>query len=566
MSLVRLKGGTIYDPTNGVNGERRDLTIRDGRIVDVAANTPVDHEYDATGMIVMAGGIDMHSHIGGGKTNLSRLLLPEDHRADPVRDAAYESVQDGAGRYLRLPSCGVCAPGTLATGYRYAEMGYTAAFEPAMMPSNARHTHLEMGDTPIIDHGAYVMLGNDELFLQMLAARNDFERLRDYVGWTIHASKALGVKVVNPGGISAFKFNQRSLNVDEQHKHYGITPREVLHTLSRALTELRVPHPLHVHASNLGVSGNIDSTIATMDAADGLPIHLTHIQFHSYGVEGPQKFSSGARHIAEAVNARPNVSIEVGQIIFGQTVTASGDTMMQFRNAPMARPHKWVVGDIECDAGCGVVPFRYREQSFVNALQWIIGLEIFLLVDDPWRVSMTTDHPNGGPFTSYPHLIRLLMDKSFRDEQIAKLHPEAQVASALPHLKREFSLYEIAIITRAGPARLLGLRDRGHLGEGAAADIAVYRDEPDRERMFTSPAYVFKDGELVARDGTLVATPTGGIHFVSPDFDRGIEKTLRAYSDANLANNFAHAAISDDEICNCCRGGRLLPVECFSNN
>ena len=31
--------------------------------------------------------------------------------------------------------------------------------------------------------------------------------------------------------------------------------------------------------------------------------------------------------------------------------------------------------DIECDAGCGVVPFRYREQSYVNALQWAIGLE-----------------------------------------------------------------------------------------------------------------------------------------------------------------------------------------------
>jgi formylmethanofuran dehydrogenase subunit A len=83
--------------------------------------------------------------------------------------------------------------------------------------------------------------------------------------------------------------------------------------------------------------------------------------------------------------------------------------------------------------------------------------------------------------------------------------------------------------------------------------------------MFTSPAYVFKDGQLVARDGTLVATPTGGIHYVSPDFDRGIEKTLRAYSDANLVGNFAHAAISDDEVCACCRGGKLLPVACFAN-
>jgi len=564
MSIARLRGGRVYDPANGVDGELRDLYIRDGRIVDAPADGAVDRDYDAQGMIVMAGGIDLHSHIGGGKTNLSRLLLPEDHRDDAPRDASYEAVQDERGRYLRVPSCGVCTPGTLATGYRYAEMGYTAAFEPAMIASNARHAHLEMGDTPIIDHGAYVMLGNDELLLQMLAAKDDFERVRDYVGWTMHASRALGVKVVNPGGISAFKFNQRSLDVDEAHVHYGITPRDVLRTLTRALTELRVPHPLHVHASNLGVPGNIDSTIATMDAAGGLPIHLTHIQFHSYGTEGPRKFSSGARAIAEAVNARPNVSIDVGQIIFGQTVTASGDTMMQFKNAPLARPHKWIVGDIECDAGCGVVPFRYREQSYVNALQWIIGLEIFLLVDDPWRVSMTTDHPNGGPFTSYPHLIRLLMDKSFRDAQIDRLHPEAKVASALPELTREFSLYDIAIITRAGPARLLGLKDRGHLAPGAAADIAVYRDDADRERMFTSPAYVFKDGQLVARDGNLVSTPTGGIHFVSPDYDRSIEKTLRQYSEANLATNFAHAAISDDEICACCRGGRLLPVACLA--
>jgi formylmethanofuran dehydrogenase subunit A len=577
MSTLRLKGGIVFDPAHGIDGQRRDIEIRDGRIVTFPPGASVDLEYDISGMIVMAGGVDMHSHIGGGKVNLSRMLLPEDHRgATQSRDTRRErpnaadtadegDERDERGSYgLRLPSCGRCAPGTLETGYRYAEMGYTAAFEPAMLASNARHAHMEMGDTPIIDHGAYVLLGNDELLLQMLANKTDFELIRDYVGWSIDASKALGVKVVNPGGISAFKFNQRSLDVDEAHCHYGITPRDVLRTLTRALTELKVPHPLHVHASNLGVPGNIDSTLATIDAVEGLPVHLTHIQFHSYGIEGPRKFSSAAARIADAVNAHDNVSIDVGQIIFGQTVTASGDTMMQVRNAPFSSPKKWIAGDIECDAGCGIVPFKYREQSFVNALQWIIGLEIFLLIDDPWRVSMTTDHPNGGPFTSYPHLIRLLMDKSFRDEQLAKLHPEAPVASVLPSLTRELSLYEIAIITRAGPARLLGLRDRGHLGAGAAADLAVYRDHADRERMFTTPAYVFKDGELVARDGRIVATPRGGTHFVTPAYDRGIEKTLRQYYRENRAANFAHAAISDDELCSC-GAGRLLPVECHAD-
>jgi len=544
VSSLRLTGGLVIDPTQPGDGVR-DLCVRGGRVV-APDPAPVDQAFDASGCVVMAGGIDMHTHIGGGKVNLARLLLPE-------------TVRDGEG-------CG-CVPGTLDTGVRYAQMGYTAAFEPAMVASNARHAHMEMGDTPILDHGAYVMLGNDELFLQLLAeggaAGRNFETIRDYMGWTLHATRAMGVKVVNPAGISAFKFNQRKLDVDEQHAHWQVTPRQVVHTLARALQALGVPHPLHIHGSNLGAAGNIESTLQTIDALEGLPAHLTHVQFHAYGREGPMKFSSAALQLAEAVNAHPNISIDVGQIIFGQTVTASGDTMRQHAQARFGSPRKWIGGDIECEAGCGVVPFRYRDQSYVNALQWVIGLELFLLVRDPWRVVLTTDHPNGGPFTSYPHLIRLLMDRGFREEQLARLHPEVAANCALRSITRELSLREIAIMTRAAPARLLGLPDRGHLGVGAAADIAVYREQPDREAMFSMPELVFKDGVLVARGGQVVATPVGGTHFVEPDYDRGIEKLLRAHLARHGSVHFDSIAIGRDELCRCCNGGRLLPAACF---
>jgi formylmethanofuran dehydrogenase subunit A len=536
--LIKLSGGTVYDPVHGINGEQRDIYIRDGQITRrPAATADIDKTYDLNGKVIMAGAIDMHTHIGGGKVNIARMMLPEDHRQDLVSRTP-----------LTRSGCGHAAPSTLTAGYRYVEMGYTACFEPAMLPANARQAHMEMADTPIVDKGAYAMLGSDDFFLRMLAAKKDQEAIADYVGWIINATQALAIKVVNPGGISAFKFNQRQLDLDENNAYYGVTPRDVIKSLARAVNELGVPHPLHVHGCNLGVPGNMQTTLDTINGVEGLPLHLTHTQFHSYGTEGDRQFSSGAAEIAEAVNANPNISIDVGQVLFGQTVTASGDTMRQYAGHWHAHPKKWVLMDIECDAGCGVVPFKYRDKNFVNALQWAIGLELFLLVNDPWRIFLTTDHPNGAPFTSYPHLIRLLMDRSFRNDMLSTINKDAAAASVLASIDREYSLYDIAIMTRAAPARSLGLKNRGHLGSGSFADITVYNDVKNREKMFEKPLYVFKDGELVAKNGKIVKVSTGGTHVLRPEYDKSIERSLKRYFDKYQTIKLGNFKIDNDEI------------------
>jgi len=382
----------------------------------------------------------------------------------------------------------------------------------------------------------------------MMTAKKDQKAINDYVAWTLRAAQGIGIKVVNAGGISAFKFNQRKLDLDEKNAYYDVTPRDILVTLARAVKEIGITHPLHVHGCNLGVPGNMETTLGTIEGIGGLPLHLTHIQFHSYGTEGDFKFSSGAAKIAEAINKNKNITVDVGQVLFGQTITASGDNMRQHFNSRFASPDKWVCMDIECDAGCGVVPFKYKDQNFVNALQWAIGLETFLLVEDPWRIFLTTDHPNGAPFTTYPHLIRLLMDKSFRNDMLATIHPEAQKMTTLASIDREYSLQEIAIMTRAGAARLIGLQDRGGLAPGNWADITVYTENADREKMFEKPDYVFKDGDLVVKDGEVVLVKWGTTHIVKPEYDKSVEKDLESYFDRYLTMKLGNFKMSDDEI------------------
>ena len=172
----------------------------------------------------------------------------------------------------------------------------------------------------------------------------------------------------------------------------------------------------------------------------------------------------------------------------------------------------------------GAVPLP--RASYVNALQWAIGLELFLLVDDPWRVVLTTDHPNGAPFTSYPHLIRLLMDKPFRDEQLAKLHPEAAASrrwrdDARVHALRDRDPDARRAGAAAGPRgpRPPGRRRRGgHRGLPRRAD---------REAMFRRPAWVFKDGVPVVREGEV--TDAGRRHALRrAGLRRGIEQVERS--------------------------------------
>jgi len=131
---------------------------------------------------------------------------------------------------------------------------------------------------------------------------------------------------------------------------------------------------------------------------------------------------------------------------------------------------------------------------------------------------------------------------------LSTIHPEAQKMTTLASIEREYSLQEIAIMTRAGAAKLIGLQDRGGLSAGNWADITVYTDNADRQKMFEKPDYVFKDGELVVVDGKVVHTKWGTTHVVKPAFDASVEKDLKAYFDRFLTMKLGNFTISDDEI------------------
>jgi formylmethanofuran dehydrogenase subunit A len=107
-------------------------------------------------------------------------------------------------------------------------------------------------------------------------------------------------------------------------------------------------------------------------------------------------------------------------------------------------------------------------------------------------------------------------------------------------IAREYTLNEVAIVTRAGPARLLGLRDKGHLGVGADADVTVYAPDADLSRMFATPRFVVKGGVLVVEEGQLRRAPAGRRLHVRPPFDEAVERGLKTYFDRYGTVSFAN--------------------------
>lgn len=541
--LLRISGGYIYDPTNGINGRVGDLWIQHGKIVAAPpADRLADRTINVAGMVVMPGGVDMHCHIAGPKVNAARLLRLADRSGQEVaRTATTRSGTLGS------------VPSTFVTGYQYAGLGYTTAIDAAVPPLLARHAHEEFADTPCLDKGCFLLMGNNHFALQSIANQEP-ELLAGFMGWLVSAARGYGVKIVNPGGVVAWK-NQARGNIkglDDPVPGFDVTARAIVRELARTADQLQLPHPVHIHSNNLGMPGNWRTTLETMRALDGHRGHLTHIQFHSYaGGDGDEAtFGSRVTPLADYVNSHREISVDVGQVLFGETTSMTGDGPLGHYLSNL-HGKKWISHDVEMEAGCGISPIKYRNKNMVHAWQWAIGLEWYLQVENPWQIAMSTDHPNGGSFLAYPQIIRLLMDRNYRTEMLKSVHPKVREESNLAVLEREYSLFEIAIITRASPARLLGLSHKGHLGPGADADITIYTPHENKETMFQLPRFVIKGGQVIAEQGEIrqphdpVAHAGRTLH-VTPRYDNEVEPHVQKWFEQNYSIQFGNYPIREE--------------------
>ncbi|OED30294.1 formylmethanofuran dehydrogenase subunit A [Methanosphaera sp. WGK6] len=509
-----LKNGIVFDPVNNVNGEKKDILINDDKIVEeVSSNAKI---IDITGKLVMPGGVDLHSHIAGPKLSVGRLYRPEDIRKG-IKPASKNGI-DGFEAGFSLPTCPT-------TGYRYTKMGYTTVTEAAVPPLEAKHAHEEINSIPNLDIPTLTLFGNNWFMLKYVK-ENNIDDLTVFISKWLKLAKGYGIKIVNPCGSEAWGWGKNVDGLDDPEPHWNVTGREVITSLTKVNEKLGLPHSVHVHTNDLGHPGNYETTLETFDCVKEIKknkkvdrnqiMHCTHIQFHAYKGSSWRDVTSGAPELIDYINKHDHLTCDIGQLTFDETTTMTADAPMEY-DLYRLTGLKWANKDIEVETASGLIPSIYSKKSPVSTLQWAVGLEFFLGIKDPWKFALTTDSPNGAPFIRYPRIISWIMsNEKLNDMLDNEVHNWATRRTSLGSYDREYSWNDIAIITRASPAKILGLTDRGHLGIGAKADISVYDIDVDSfdttrlsnsevlEKKLLNSMYTIKDGDILVKDGEIV--------------------------------------------------------------
>ena len=121
---IKITGGRVYDPAQGLDGVEQDLFIKGDRIVSNLKKT--DREISAAGRMVVPGGIDLRGQVATYGLNFLRLWH------------GFPSLQK--------------------LGQLYAAAGYTHVHEPFLTLYTAGYVHRQLAAIPLVDTSASLVL------------------------------------------------------------------------------------------------------------------------------------------------------------------------------------------------------------------------------------------------------------------------------------------------------------------------------------------------------------------------------------------------------------------------
>ncbi len=503
---LRIKNAHVIDPKNRVLGQRMDVEMQDGKIVEKISSGDVE-EINAGGRIVVPAGVDPHARLS---SHVARL----------------------AGIYSKEWVAGNISKEYLRAGYTFAAISDVSLMD---VVSTTHFFHLIKG----LDAGMLLSIGS----LWMLAL--DYQQGNaDSIAATLAFFGTrlfpLGISVSRPFAPEYWHWEEENPSLQTPTKHFEVGPEKVI------IESLKGAKTAGFHAKSL-VELPIDNQPNTMSALkdhltridpEKLPYHLVH--GHLYAQDAGKV--DGAS-LANLLSEHSWVSTDAGCGNLKENA-AYATTSRAFNKASTTGMR----GTFELDQDVGVGLRAWNLRNKTDAQVWISAIELLLSGSEKHLpLALSFDSPNFGLPHDFGHNLAILASKSLRDTQGPKIVGTHYSKSILKTMTTELSLEGLIQLTRVFPAEILGIEGlKGQLAPGADADVCIFNlkpEEPIGEASFTEAWVTVKGGQIVWKNNTLGPLPASKMfasklnsEIVTDDIVKKREKWFQKYSSINMAS------------------------------
>jgi len=520
MEKILIKNGLVFDPINNIGGEIKDILIENGTIVEKFSNNNDLKEIDANGKTVIPSALDIHTHIASHQVNWARLL-------------------GGSNKEFQETWKGL----TLKNIARdYIKNGYTFILEANVFPSLSKQSIFDLKHLPVLDK-AMLLNGSNLWAIELEYQRGKIEDMAVFLSDLLTLTKGFGFKAYNPFESESWNFKVLRDDLTENGRLYNFSALDVYENLTKANEQLGLPHSIHAHIEGYETPKGEDNLNVILDQIKSLNLtansninskikrsqifHLAHAS--AYNVNGDNEW------LIKFMNENNNFDLDLGFIGFNQInplITSDRRLINTLLDANEAEDtFKLIRSAVEFEGDMFAALRNFRKDKKSDCILWANAIDLALSIKNKWQLQFSINFPNYAHINDVPKIATWLTSKKARDEFIADMNQDFINNNSLQNHDDSLSFNDFVIISRASPAKSLGLGDiKGNLGIGSDADVNILnidlnKTDIEKEHEMLNKAlidieYVLKAGKIIKNDDKIDLTTQGKIFWTEGHADK----------------------------------------------